>query len=147
MSTFSDWSDLVHGPQADWGQLSCGRHPNCGVGMAVMVDKETKEAKPVTAFLNADRLERDVARVNDAARGKWLSIVGMALAVGRNYDPFQSPTHFRMKDLFLKFDKTFGARQELRQGGQGPHLGRHRKTPPRPLKLPVHRRHVVPGPL
>src|ERR1017187_10282518 len=109
MPTFSDWSDLVHGPQADWGQLSCGCRPNCGVGMAVMVDKETKEAKPVTAFLNADRLERDVARVNDAARGKWLSIVGMALAVGRNYDPFQSPTHFRMKDLFLKFDKTFRA--------------------------------------
>src|ERR1039457_6161704 len=109
MSTFSDWSDLVHGPQTDWGQLSCGCHPNCGVGMAVMVDQETKEAKPVTAFLNADRLERDVARVNDAARGKWLSIIGMALAVGRNYDPFQSPTHFRMKDLLLKFDKTFGA--------------------------------------
>jgi uncharacterized radical SAM superfamily Fe-S cluster-containing enzyme len=109
MSTFSDWSDLVHGPQHGWGQLSCGCHPNCGVGMAVMVDKETKEAKPVTAFLNADRLERDVARVNDAARGKWLSIIGMALAVARNYDPFQSPTHFRMKDLLLKFDKTFGA--------------------------------------
>ena len=109
MSTFSDWSDLVHGPQAGWGQLSCGCHPNCGVGMAVMVDKETKEAKPVTAFLHADQLERDVARVNDAARGKCLSIIGMALAVARNYDPFQSPTHFKLKDLFLKFDKTFGA--------------------------------------
>ena len=46
MSTFSDWSDLVHGPQADWGQLSCGCHPNCGIGMAVMVDKETKERRP-----------------------------------------------------------------------------------------------------
>ena len=33
----------------------------------------------------------------------------MALAVARNYDPFQSPTHFRMKDLLQKFDKTFGA--------------------------------------
>jgi uncharacterized radical SAM superfamily Fe-S cluster-containing enzyme len=109
ISTFSDWSDLVHGPQADWGQLSCGCHPNCGVGMAVMVDKETKEAAPVTAFLNADRLARDIARVNDAARGKWLSILGMALSLGRNYDPFKSPTHFRMKDLLQKFDKTFGA--------------------------------------
>ncbi len=109
MSTFSDWSDLVHGPQADWGQLSCGCHPNCGVGMAVMVDKETREARPVTAFLNADQLARDVARVNDGARGKWLSIVGMALAAARNYDPFQAPTHFRMKDLLQKFDKTFGA--------------------------------------
>ncbi len=109
ISTFSDWSDLVHGPQAQWGQLSCGCHPNCGVGMAVMVDKHTKEAKPVTEFLNADRLARDVARVNDAARGKWLSILGMALSLMRNYDPFKSPTHFKLIDLLQKFDKTFGA--------------------------------------
>jgi uncharacterized radical SAM superfamily Fe-S cluster-containing enzyme len=109
ISTFSDWSDLVHGPQAGWGQLSCGCHPNCGVGMAVMVDKETKERVPVTAFLNADRLAKDVAKVNDAARGKWLSIVGMGLAVARNYDPFQAPTHFKLNDMMKKFDKTFGA--------------------------------------
>ncbi len=109
MSTFSDWSDLTHGPDATWGQLSCGCHPNCGVGMGVMVDKETKEAVAVTAFLNADRLAKDVARINDAARGKWLSILGMALAVCRNYDPFQSPKHFKMIDLLKKFDKTFGA--------------------------------------
>jgi uncharacterized radical SAM superfamily Fe-S cluster-containing enzyme len=109
MSTFSDWADLTHGPNADWGQLSCGCHPNCGVGMAVMIDKQTKEAKPVTAFLNGDRLARDVARVNDAGRGKFLSVVGMALAVMRNYDPFQSPTHFKLTDLLKKFDKTFGA--------------------------------------
>jgi uncharacterized radical SAM superfamily Fe-S cluster-containing enzyme len=109
MSTFSDWSDLVKGPEATWGQLSCGCHPNCGVGMAVMVDKETKESVPVTAFLNADRLARDVARVNDAARGKWLSIVGMGLSVARNYNPFMAPTHFRLSDMMKKFDKTFGA--------------------------------------
>ncbi len=109
MSTFSDWSDLVKGPQSDWGQLSCGCHPNCGVGFAVMVDKETKEAAPVTAFLNADRLARDVARINDAARGKFLSVLGMALSVARNYDPFKAPRHFKLSDMLKKFDKTFGA--------------------------------------
>jgi uncharacterized radical SAM superfamily Fe-S cluster-containing enzyme len=109
ISTFSDWSDLVHGPQYGWGQLSCGCHPNCGVGMAVMVDKETKEKVPVTAFINADRLAKDVARINDAARGKWLSIIGMALAAARNYDPFQAPTHFKLADWYKKLDKTFGA--------------------------------------
>jgi uncharacterized radical SAM superfamily Fe-S cluster-containing enzyme len=109
ISTFSDWADLVHGPTADWGHLSCGCHPNCGVGMAVMVDKETKEAVPVTAFLNGDRLAKDIARVNDAARGRGLSVVGMALALMRNYDPFKSPTHFKLVDLLKKFDKTFGA--------------------------------------
>src|SRR6478735_4874412 len=76
MSTFSDWADLMHGHTADWGQLSCGCHPNCGVGMAVMIDKETKEAVPVTAFLNGDKIGSDVAKVNDAGRGRFLSVVG-----------------------------------------------------------------------
>jgi 7,8-dihydro-6-hydroxymethylpterin dimethyltransferase len=109
MSTFSDWADLVHGPDKDWGSLSCGCHPNCGVGMAVMIDKETKESVPVTAFLNGDTIAKDIAKVNDAARGKWMSIAGMTLALLKNYDPFKSPTHFRFTDLLKKFDKTFGA--------------------------------------
>ncbi len=109
MSTFSDWSDLVHGPEANWGQLSCGCHPNCGLGMAVLVDKETKEAVPFTAFLNADQLAKDVMQINDAARARWLSIFGMALAVARNYDPFQTPIHFKLTDMLKKMDKTFGA--------------------------------------
>ena len=109
MSTFSDWADLVHGPNADWGQLSCGCHPNCGIGMALMVDKETKESAPVTAFLNAEQLAKDVARINDAGRGKFLSVVGVSLALLRNFDPFHAPTHFRLLDMLQKFDKCFGA--------------------------------------
>jgi uncharacterized radical SAM superfamily Fe-S cluster-containing enzyme len=109
MSTFSDWADIAHGPKATWGQLSCGCHPNCGVGMALMIDKETKEAVPVTAFINADRLAEDVKKINDAARGKTLHLLGMALTLLRNYDPFKAPTHFRISDLLKKFDKSFGA--------------------------------------
>src|SRR5579863_5204988 len=109
MSTFSDFADLVHGPEHEWGQLSCGCHPNCGVGLAIMIDKETKERAPVTSFLNAERLAKDVARVNDAARGKFLSVLGVALSLLRNYDPFRSPTHFKLTDLLVKFDKCFGA--------------------------------------
>jgi 7,8-dihydro-6-hydroxymethylpterin dimethyltransferase len=109
MGTFSDWADLVHGPNYDWGQLSCGCHPNCGIGMAVMVDKHTKEAAPLTAFLNVDRLARDVRKINDAARGKFLSVLGMFLAVARNYDPLKTTTHFHIWSLLMKFDKGFGA--------------------------------------
>ena len=108
-ATFGDWADLVHGAQADFGQLSCGCHPNCGVGMAVMIDKETKEAVPVTAFLDAASMANDVKKVNDAARGRFLSVVGMALALMKNYDPFKAPTHFKLTDLMKKFDKTFNA--------------------------------------
>ncbi len=109
LGTFTDWADLVHGPQAEWGNLTCGCHPNCGVGMAVMIDKQTKEAVPVTAFLSAEQLAKDLSRVNDAARGRVLSVLGMALALMKNYDPFKAPTHFRLVDLLKKFDKTFGA--------------------------------------
>src|SRR6202046_846613 len=109
MSTFSDWADLVHGPTAEWGQLSCGCHPNCGIGMAMMIDKETKEAAPVTAFLNMNQVAKDLAKVNDAARGKWMSVLGFGLALLRNYDPFQAPTHFKITDMLKKMDKTFNA--------------------------------------
>jgi uncharacterized radical SAM superfamily Fe-S cluster-containing enzyme len=111
MGTFSDWADVMHANDSknDWGQLSCGCHPNCGTGMAVMIDKETKEAVPVTAFLHGDQLAKDIAKVNDGARGKFLSVVGMALCLMKNYDPFQSPTHFRLIDLLRKFDKNYNA--------------------------------------
>jgi hypothetical protein len=111
MGTFSDWADLMHANDVknDWGQLSCGCHPNCGTGMAVMIDKETKEAVPVTAFLAGDQLAKDIAKVNDAARGKFLTVFGMALCLMKNYDPFQAPTHFKLMDLLRKFDKNFNA--------------------------------------
>src|SRR3954468_7921384 len=109
MSTFSDWADLIHGPASDWGQLSCGCHPNCGIGMAVMIDKETKEFRPVTQFLNAEQLSKDVAAVNDAARGKFLAVLGVSLALLRNYNPMEAPSTFKLTDLLQKFDKCFGA--------------------------------------
>jgi hypothetical protein len=47
--------------------------------------------------------------VNDAARGKFLSIVGMALCLMKNYDPFKAPTHLKLTDLLQKFDKNYNA--------------------------------------
>ncbi len=51
---------------------------------------------------------KDVASVNDAARGKKLSVIGVSLALLRNYNPYEAPTHFRLGDLVQKFDKCFG---------------------------------------
>jgi len=122
MGTFSDWADVVHGSGKDWGSLNCGCHPNCGVGMALMIDKETKEAVPVTKFIYADQVARDVAKVTDAGRSARWSNLGMALALARNYDPFQSPRHFKFTDLLKKFDKTFAAtkKAEVKYGKSSP---------------------------
>ena len=63
MSTFADFADLIHGPQAEWGQMSCGCHPNCGVGTALMINKETKEMAPVPSFINIPQLMKDITKI------------------------------------------------------------------------------------
>jgi tetraether lipid synthase len=119
MGSFTDWADVTHGAEKEFGQLTCGCHPNCGVGMAIMIDKETKEAVPVTKFLKAEQLAKDLAKVSDAGRGRFLSVFGMALSLVRNYDSFNSPTHFKLTDLLKKFDKTFGATNSAEKGKYG----------------------------
>ncbi len=108
MGAFADFADLVHGPNAEWGQVSCGCHPNCGVGTAVMIDKETKEMNPVPEFLNIPGLVKDMQKITDAARGKWMSNLMMGLTLLKHYNPYKSPTHFTLYELFKKFDKSFG---------------------------------------
>jgi hypothetical protein len=77
--------------------------------MALMIDKETKESAPVTAFLDMGVVAKDLAKINDAARGKFLSTLGLGLSLMRNYDPFMAPTHFKITDMMKKMDKTFNA--------------------------------------
>src|SRR5215203_362310 len=108
MGAFADFADLVHGPQAEWGQVSCGCHPNCGVGTAVMIDKENKEMRPVPEFLYIPGLVKDMQKITDAARGKWMSNLLMGLTLLKHYNPYKSPSQFTLYELFKKFDKSFG---------------------------------------
>jgi 7,8-dihydro-6-hydroxymethylpterin dimethyltransferase len=108
MGAFADFADLVHGPEAEWGQVSCGCHPNCGVGTAMMINKETKEMKPVPEFLSIPGLVKDMQKITDSARGKWFSNIMMGLALLKNYDPYKAPKSLTLMDLFKKFDKSFG---------------------------------------
>ncbi len=108
MGAFADFADMVHGPEADWGQVSCGCHPNCGVGTAVMIDKETKDFAPVPQFLSIPGLVRDMQAITDAARGKTFSNLMMGLALLKNYRPFESPPRLKLWSVLQKFDKSFG---------------------------------------
>jgi uncharacterized radical SAM superfamily Fe-S cluster-containing enzyme len=108
MGAFADFADLVHGPEREWGSFSCGCHPNCGVGTAVMIDKETKEAAPVPRFINVPGLINDMQKVTDAARNKFFSGFMMALALMKNYKPFAAPKRLMLLDILKKFDKTWG---------------------------------------
>jgi 7,8-dihydro-6-hydroxymethylpterin dimethyltransferase len=108
VSVFSGFADLVHGPEATWGQVSCGCHPNCGIGTALMINKETKEWAPVPRFLNVPQLVEDVKKITDAARGRFLSNLMMGLALLKNYKPFEAPKSLALIDVWVKFDKSWG---------------------------------------
>jgi len=108
ISVFSGFADLVHGPESQWGAVSCGCHPNCGVGTAVMINKETKEWAPVPRFLDVPQLVKDVTAITDAARPPKLTKIMMGLALLKNYKPFQAPKSLALIDLWKKFDKSWG---------------------------------------
>jgi uncharacterized radical SAM superfamily Fe-S cluster-containing enzyme len=108
MGAFADFADMVHGPEADWGQVSCGCHPNCGVGTAMMINKETKEMAPVPQFLNIPNLVEDMKHITDTNRGKWFSNIMMGLALLKNFNPYGAPHSLTLGGILQKFDKSFG---------------------------------------
>jgi tetraether lipid synthase len=108
ISAFSAFADLAHGPESHWGTVSCGCHPNCGVGTALMINKHTKEWAPVPRFLNVPQLVDDVKKITDAARGKNFSNLMMGLALLKNYRPFEAPPSLALIDVWRKFDKSWG---------------------------------------
>jgi len=108
MGAFADFADVVHGEDSEWGQVSCGCHPNCGVGTAVMINKETKEMAPVPQFLNIAGLVTDMQHITDTNRGKWVSNILMGLALLKNYNPYGAPHSLTLAGIFAKFDKSFG---------------------------------------
>jgi uncharacterized radical SAM superfamily Fe-S cluster-containing enzyme len=112
----ADVTDLLKGPSAEWGTMKCGCHPNCGIGTAFMVSKQTKAWKPVAEFIDLERFLADATAIADAGRGRRLTKLQMALSLLRNYYPARAPSGFALRDLLRKFDKQSG-------GGLGGRLG------------------------
>jgi 7,8-dihydro-6-hydroxymethylpterin dimethyltransferase len=107
-SVFSDVTDLIQGPNADWGTLKCGCHPNCGIGTAFMVSKKSKAWAPLASFLDIERLMRDARSISDAGRSPRLTTIATVLSLLRNYRPTAAPRGFRLVDFLKKFDKQSG---------------------------------------
>ena len=116
-SVFSDVTDLLQGPEAEWGNLKCGCHPDCGVGTAFMVSKRTKAWRPLSAFVDVERFLHDAVVISDAARGPLLTKLQVGLSLLRNYRPLAAPEGFRLIDLLRKYDKQSGGQLGGRLGG------------------------------
>jgi len=110
---FSDLKDLLSGPDAEWGSMKCGCHPNCGLGTMLLVNERTKEWVPITKVLNVDRLLEDVRTINDAGRGKKATTLQFGLALLRNFRFDQAPEGLSFKQLFLALDGHLGRKMDV----------------------------------
>jgi hypothetical protein len=117
-SALSGVTDLLKGPGADWGSLSCGCHPDCGIGTAFMVSKRTKEWAPLSTFLNVEGVLNDAVVIADSARSRGLTVAQTALSLLRHYSPSQAPKGFCLADLIRKFDKQSGGQLGGRLGAR-----------------------------
>ncbi|MDB4940585.1 MAG: MoaA/NifB/PqqE family protein [Labilithrix sp.] len=108
MGPFSDLTDTLLGEQADWGSMKCGCHPNCGIGTAIFVNKRTKQAVPVTEFLDLEQLLHDIQDITDAAQSKPVTVAELAMAMLKNFDAEKAPVSF--PTLMKQFLSQTGAR-------------------------------------
>jgi 7,8-dihydro-6-hydroxymethylpterin dimethyltransferase len=110
MGPFGDLTDLLLADGADWGALHCGCHPNCGIGTALLVHKETKQMVPLAQVLDLEGLLDDIREITDAAQPRPVTMAQLALALCRRFDGRRAPRGFTLATLLRQFLSQTGAR-------------------------------------
>src|ERR1700690_3499480 len=110
MGPLGDLTDLLLAERSDWGALQCGCHPNCGIGTALLVHKETKTMVPLAQVVDLEGLLADIQEINDAAQPRSVTLAEVALALCRRYRPEGAPRGFGLGTLFRQFLSQTGAR-------------------------------------
>ena len=110
LGPFSDLVDQLMGERADWGSMKCGCHPNCGIGTILMVNKKTRQAVPLTQFLDLEGLLEDIGTITDGAQPKPLTVAQLTLALAKNYRPELAPPGYAFSDLVKQLLSQTGAR-------------------------------------
>jgi uncharacterized radical SAM superfamily Fe-S cluster-containing enzyme len=110
MGPFGDLTDLFQADRADWGALKCGCHPNCGIGTALLVNKDTKEMVPLAQVLDLEGLLEDIQEITDAAQPKVVALGQLSLALCRRYNAAGAPKGFGITTLVRQFLSQTGAR-------------------------------------
>ena len=115
-SAFTTVMDILQGPDAPWGWSACNCHPDCGVFTLLLVNRRTKQWTPVFRFFDYERFIRDVRVITNAARGRRLTRVQLALAALRNYRPELAPAGLPVSQILGLFrpseERSDGDRNE-----------------------------------
>jgi hypothetical protein len=107
-TAFAALADHLKGPEAEFGQLSCGCHPNCGAATMIVHNTRTDVWAPITSFFDLDRFFRDLDVVVDSARGRTLTLAQLGLSFLRNFDERKAPAGLTPKALVELFNGKMG---------------------------------------
>ncbi len=103
LSPFGDVSDLIDGTSKTWGQLKCGCHPGCGVGTVLFVNKRTKQAVPLTDFLDVEGILGDMGTIFDAGKSAAWSKAQLVASLLRHFNAERAPDGFHLHTMLKQF--------------------------------------------
>jgi hypothetical protein len=119
-TAFAALADHMKGPEADFGQLSCGCHPNCGAATMMVANARSGQWATLMSFFDLERFFRDLDVIVDSARGKTLTVTQLGLSFLRNFDEKKAPAGLTPLAMLEMFDTKMGGgvagRKEKKKG-------------------------------
>jgi uncharacterized radical SAM superfamily Fe-S cluster-containing enzyme len=101
-------ADHLSNPEREFGQLTCGCHPNCGASTLILHNVRTNVWAPATSFFDLDRFFRDLDLIVDSGRGKALTFTQLGLSFLRNFDERKAPAGLTPRSLLALFNGKVG---------------------------------------
>lgn len=102
-SIFANLFDSLN-PNAAMGSMYADVHPDHGIFSPLLVNKATRQAVPISSFLNVDQILADIVRITDNNRGSLITKAQLILSVLRNFDRGKAPRGFSRSDLQYLFE-------------------------------------------
>jgi 7,8-dihydro-6-hydroxymethylpterin dimethyltransferase len=112
MNHLSNVIDLLQDKEETFGALNCGCHPNCGIGTILLVNKRTKEAVPLTDFLDVEQVLTDFRTLRAAGLSVTQLKVAAGLSLLRNFDAQKAPSGYGLAELVRQALSQMGASGE-----------------------------------
>jgi uncharacterized radical SAM superfamily Fe-S cluster-containing enzyme len=107
-TAFAALADHIKGPEADFGQLSCGCHPNCGAATMMVANARTGQWATLMSFFDLERFFRDLDVIVDSARGRTLTLAQIGLSFLRNFDERKAPAGLTALGMLEMLDTKMG---------------------------------------
>jgi len=95
---FAHLCDVLR-PESKIGSLFSDIHPNHGIFSPLLVNADSEQMIPVSAFFNLQQFMRDIVEITDSARGPAITKTLVSLAVFRNFDQKRAPLGFDSRHI------------------------------------------------